>query len=261
LCGLALLFCASANAAEPKPVNVELSYTAIVDGITSATIDARAEVIGDRYVMIATTRTRGVMDMLVGFRSAAGSTAVIENGVPVPLSHDAENKWRGKSRHVHLRYDKGEISSEDVAPTAEKDDRDPIPPDLQKSTVDPISAALSLMIAAQSQKGCIDLVPVFDGRRRYEFTCVTGKDDVAASASDADMFRRAYLFTIVAGRQRHPFWPQSKTPKAVSLWFARIDPRLPPIITKITARAGLIGFSVRLEKLRIDGQEAVIPGD
>ncbi|MFZ1992136.1 MAG: DUF3108 domain-containing protein [Alphaproteobacteria bacterium] len=261
MCSLASLFCATANAAEPQPIKVELSYTAIIDGITAATIDANAEVIGDKYVMVATTRTRGVMDMLVGFRSAAGSTAVIESGKPVPLAHDADNKWRGKSRHVHLRYDKGEISSADVAPTAEEDDRDPISSELQESTVDPISAALSLMIAAQSRKGCADLVPVFDGRRRYEFACTSGKDDVAASASDVDVFRRAYLFTIVAGRQKHPFWPQSKTPKAISLWFARIDPRLPPIVTKIAARAGLIGFSVRLEKLRIDGQETAIPSD
>jgi len=259
LCSLALLFCATAEAAGPKPVEVELSYTVIIDGITAATIDANAEVLGDRYVMNAATRTRGIMDLLVGFRSAAGSTAVIENGRPVPVAHDADNKWRGKNRHVHLRYEKGEISSEDVVPAAQEDDRDPVSPELQKSTVDPISAALSLMIAAQSRQGCADLVSVFDGRRRYEFTCGPSQDDVAAA--DTDVFRRAYLFTIVAGRQKHPFWPQSKTPKALSIWFARIDPRLPPIVTKITARAGLVGFSVRLEKLRIDGQETAIPRD
>lgn len=257
MCSFALLFCATAQAAEPKPIEVELSYTAIIDGVTTATIDANAEVTGDKFVMSANTRTRGVMDMLVGFRSVANSTAVVEDAKPVSITHDAENKWRGKNRHVHLRYEKGEVSSVDVAPTAEQDDRDPISPELEKSTVDPLTAALALMIAAQSPKGCADAVPVFDGRRRYEFTCAPPSSDAPGS----EPMRGAYLFSILAGRQKHPFWPQSKTPKALSLWFAKVDPRLPPLVTKIAARSGLIGFSVRLERLRIDGRDTPISGD
>ncbi len=247
LCSLALLFCARAQCAEPKPIEVELSYTAIVDGLTAASIDASAQVVGDTFTMNANTRTRGLMDLLVGFRSAAGSTAIVEAGKPVPVVHTADNKWRGKNRHVYLHYEKGAIVSADVVPSAAKDDRLPVPADLQKSTVDPVTAALSLMIAAETGRGCADLIPVFDGRRRYEFSCAPSEASVEP-AEEGTTFRRAYLFRILAGRQKHPFWPQSKTPKALSLWFAQLDPRLPPIIVKIAARSGLIGYSVQTRK-------------
>jgi len=257
-----LFFGVSLASAESAPIAVELHYTAIIDGVTAATIDASAEISGDRYVMHALTRTRGVMDMLVGFRSNAESTAVIERDKPVSISHDAENKWRGKDRHVRLRYDKGEITSADVVPSPEQDDRQPVAPELQKSTVDPLTAVLSLMFSANLPGGCAREVPVFDGRRRYEFAC-SPDEEVAASSSapNQSVVHRAYLFSIIAGRQKHPFWPQSKTPRTLSVWFGRIDSRLPPIVTKIAARSGLIGYSVRLDKLTIDGKTLAVPSE
>lgn len=259
LCGIASLPGSPARSAEPTPIEVELSYTAIVDGLTAATIDAGAEVVGDTFSMRADTRTRGVMDLLVGFRSAAESIAVMKDGQPVPSVHSAVNKWRGADRHVYLSYDQGAIVSSDVVPSPADDGRQPVPDELQKSTVDPLTAALSLMAGAAGETGCVDLIRVFDGRRRYEFSC----QPVAADAkvdTESQIFRRAYLFKIIAGRQKHPFWPESKTPRTLSLWFARLDRRLPPIIVKIAARSGLIGYSVRLDKLRIDGQDTIIPG-
>ena len=202
--------------------------------------------------MRALTRTRGVMDVLVGFRSDAKSTAVVENGRAVPTEHTAINKWRGKDRHVYLRYNKGAIVSSDVFPSAADDDRQEVPEELKKSTVDPLTAALSLMVAAGADKGCADQIPVFDGRRRYDLVCTASAE---ASEAAGTVFQRSYLFSIVAGRQKHPFWPQSKTPKALTLWFEKVDPRLPPIVVRIAARSGLIGYSVSLNRLRIDGQD------
>ena len=242
-----------ASAAVDSPTQITLSYEIALDGLRVASVGASATYDGAKFVVEAKTRTRGLLDTLVGFRSTAETTAILDEGSAVPISHDVDNIWRGKSRYVHLRYDKGAIATVDIYPSAADEDRDPVPDEERSDTVDPVTASLRMMLAAREGAGCLDHLQVFDGRRRYDFHCI---DEVGGSVKLGDPpWLHNYTFRQIRGRQRHPFWSASKYPKKLTVWFAQPDDRLPPLIVRIASKAGIANLAIRLAGLTIDGQE------
>jgi hypothetical protein len=139
-----------------------------------------------RYRVVAETRSAGLIDYLIGFRSRAVSEGRQVGGTPHPTRHEVDNTWMGKPRSVRIRYADGAPSPHSrrdtpetvtIAPSPEVDERDPVPLDARVGAVDPLTAALRVTMIAAGPEGdgeslmrstCVGAVPVFDGRRRYD---------------------------------------------------------------------------------------------
>ncbi|MFO1187819.1 MAG: DUF3108 domain-containing protein [Alphaproteobacteria bacterium] len=244
---------ASALASE-GPVRLSATYEITLAGLPAATEEIEAVFEKDAYDIRANTRTVGALDLLVHFRSAARTQGAFVGGEPRPASHDAENRWRGKDRHVHLKYLTRGIEA-DVAPTAEKDDRDPVPEGMIPGAFDPITAALRLMRGAESVPApCVLNVPVFDGRRRYDLASSDGGLQVLKGSPRPDARVCRVTLVSLAGRSRNPFWPRRKEPRGAEIWFESLDPRLPPLAVLVKAQAGLAPLRARLIAATIDGR-------
>lgn len=244
---------AAAPAAADAPLRLTATYEITLAGLPAASAEIEAVFDGDAYDVHANTRTLGALDLLVHFRSAARTTGAIVDGEPRPLAHAAENRWRGKDRHVRLTYLAQGIEA-DVAPGAAQDDRDPVPEAMIPGAFDPITASLRLMREAASPAApCALRVPVFDGRRRYDLVSEDGGAEEGAGETGGGRVCKVALVSL-AGRSRNPFWPRRKEPRAAEIRFERLDSRLPPLAVLVKSQAGPAPLRARLIAATIDGR-------
>jgi hypothetical protein len=218
-----------------------------------------------RYRVVAETRSAGLIDYLIGFRSRAVSEGRQVGGTPHPTRHEVDNTWMGKPRSVRIRYADGAPSPHSrrdtpetvtIAPSPEVDERDPVPLDARVGAVDPLTAALRVTMIAAGPEGdgeslmrstCVGAVPVFDGRRRYDIRLRDGAPDTVEGPyyHGAALRCRTSLDRIV-GFSRNPFLPRSTDPEDGELWFAALDPALPPVPVRFKTDVGLGNALVHL---------------
>jgi hypothetical protein len=67
-----------------------------------------------------------------------------------------------------MRYDESGAVIVDTAEPVEDDGARPVPPELQRATIDPETATLALIRAMANGTACAGTQHVFDGRRRYD---------------------------------------------------------------------------------------------
>ena len=86
-------------AAEPE-TRVDLAYEIYLGGFHVGTLRLRAEIAEQRYHLVADTRSRGVIDLLIGFTSKAETVGRLVDGRVSPNWHAADNTWLGQPRRV-----------------------------------------------------------------------------------------------------------------------------------------------------------------
>jgi hypothetical protein len=230
-------------------------YNVRVGGVLSGSVDVEATYDAQTYRVVADTRSRGPVDLIIGFRSHAVTQGKTTGPRPSPETHRADNIWMGETRWVRMSYANGLRPEDKVFPTAEADDRTVVPQKEWDGTVDPITATYDMMLAAAKPEHCTSMIKVFDGRRRYN---LVGTYD-GTKALRADLFHGqaancAYEIVQLGGRQRHPWWPKSRDPKTAHVYFAKLSPDLPPVGVRVQAHAGFIPVRLELTRLVVDGR-------
>lgn len=165
---------ASARVAEtpaeqhPDRTALRLDYDVYASGLHVMSVTARVDLESAGYRIETDARTGGLIGSLFSWHNGARSEGRFGPAGLVPELHRSDGKWRGRPRRVVLDYgDEGSIAVE-VEPDAEEDKREPVPPELVRGTLDPLSAVLAVMKVVASNGSCTATVPVFDGRRRYD---------------------------------------------------------------------------------------------
>lgn len=224
---LALLFSAAADAESAERTSVALDYEIRLGGFHAGAVQLTATFDANRYRIAATTQSRGFIDMLVGFRSQARSEGERRGDEVLPALHAADNEWRGERRWVRLRRD-GDGPRVQVHPPPELDDRKPVPPELRKGALDPLSAALRATLAAAAGRPCQRRLDVFDGRRRYAL-------HFAEPRAEGRTLRCRVRLERIAGMSRDPWLPILQPIETAELWLAPVRPDLPPLPLKLRA--------------------------
>ncbi|WP_455183425.1 DUF3108 domain-containing protein [Azospirillum palustre] len=229
----------SAASAEP----VKATYRVFVGGVTALDVTATLDVAGDRYRIAVSAVTGGTIGRLFSWRTDSESDGHVHGDDLRPDSHRQTSLLRGEPRNVTLTYGpQGDVSTS-VTPPADKDDREPVPPDLQRGTLDPLTAVLDLLFAVGASEGCDRSLPVFDGRRRYDMVfSEVGRRIVDPSrysifSGVAQQCRVSYK--PVAGYARSSssgrFWqrnnPADRPP--VNLWLAPVAAGSPPLPVRL----------------------------
>jgi len=153
-----------------------------------------------RYTMDFKARSAGMLDWVMQIDQTAESSGHIA-GLPVAEHHRNHNADGDKQSWIELAFspDRVDIVNAKPHPKTEKT-RSPIPPELNKGVVDPLTAILSLGLTSAAANRCEGNVPVFDGRRRYD-TVLTdaGRETYQGPAGEREALICAFSFVRLAG--------------------------------------------------------------
>ena len=165
LLALGLLAGPAAAAAGPK---LALDYRVYFGGIHVLSYQARVSLGEAAYSAEVEARTAGFIERFFPFTLEAEAAGLSAGADLSPRRFWVANNWRENQRRVEIDYPADGTPVALVVPSAEEDDRDPVPDDQRRGTLDPISAVLSIVAALARTGNCDAQVPVFDGRRRYD---------------------------------------------------------------------------------------------
>lgn len=170
LFGLALVVSLPVKAgtplATPADGRYEFRYEAYYTGVLVAEAKTSLAVGGGRYDIEVHALSSGILDWFITFDQVATSAGRL-TASPEPEHHRNHN--RARDNWIDLRFENGSVEILDANPDPKTDEeRQQVPAALLKGATDPLSGLLAAGFGAVSTDQCKTVVPVFDGRRRYD---------------------------------------------------------------------------------------------
>ena len=221
-----------------------LSYEAYAAGLNVLNIDAALDVTQINYHVQVTTKTAGFFGLIVhgdlettvaGLKTAAGVA---------PARTYAYGTFRGEPRRTQIDYVAGQPRIVILEPALDQE-RDPVPPEMQRDTIDTESAVVQLIYHVAATGRCESSARIFDGRRLSEVQAVTaGVENLAPEKGSA--FSGPALRCNFEGRQLAGFVHDvdEATLKRVqhgSAWLAPLRPGAMPFPVKMQFNTRFFG--------------------
>lgn len=214
---LLLLLCLWSS--KVQAAGLSLLFDFHTGGFSIGTTAVDLEVADGGYRMTSRLATVGLAGFLTGFVSEGLTAGRLDGDAPSPAEHRVDNLWRGGKRWVVARYDGAAPPHFESEPPADRDDRPPVPAEQTANTVDPLTAGLRLALAAPGAPGRV--VPVYDGRRRYDLIVERlGRDFLDEPGYRGEAIRMDMRWARVAGFAKPGFFAPRKVPDTAVLWFA-----------------------------------------
>jgi hypothetical protein len=167
--------------AEPGST-LQMAMTLYAGGVTLGKVDLNTTIRGDQYHSVSNLQTSGIVNAFWQSEIQATSTGTVAPKSFHPGLYDSFYTGRAdKKQEVSLTYDGGgpiRLYADPVYPTTGYE----VPPAQQKGTFDPLSAITFFVsgVGSTAENPCSVLLPVFDGRRRYDVEFVKVKDTTVA---------------------------------------------------------------------------------
>lgn len=222
----ALLWPLSLGAAPVQ--DLDLVYEIHVGGLSMGTLRVRTTVAGADYHLRSDLQTSGLIGWLTGFTSLAVSDGIFTAEGPRPRIHRADNLWRGDKRWSEQQYIPGRPVLGDVFPSQAADERAPVPSEQTIGTLDPLTAGLVLSAVAGSGRAEPQVIPVFDGRRRYDLIATPEPPETIAAPAYVGPARVVDVsMRRIAGFSPSPFFPPPSEDEKARIWFAPASSHLP----------------------------------
>lgn len=179
LCGAALAAGGAGGEATSVPGStLQMAMTLYAGGVTLGKVDLNTTIRGDQYHSVSNLSTSGIVNAF--WQSEIQATS---NGTVAPKNFHPglyDSFYTGKSdkkQEVSLTYDtSGPVRLYADPPYSTTGYE--VPPAQQRGTFDPLSAITFFVsgVGAETGNPCSVLLPVFDGRRRYDVEFVKVKD-------------------------------------------------------------------------------------
>ena len=258
---LAVLAPSGATADRPAPQSaarvgwqpVDLVYEVYAGGLHVFTVDMNVALRDAGYDLDLALRTDGTLAWFVAWRMTSLADGRPEAASPVPARFRTDSLGRGNERWVELRYDGAGPPQVAAEPSADEDDRDPVPDDLRLDTVDPLSAGLALIYSLAWTDGCELSLGVFDGRRRFN---ARSRDDGEREIAVGDLspyggLARACAVTVepVTGFWRSAEGKYRARTEDFTVFLRQVTPETPPLPVRIEADTRFGAVRVHLVQL------------
>src|SRR5581483_287127 len=205
----ALALAAPGARAQERPA-VALDYKIYVGGLEA--LAATVTIASDpaKYSVRVDAKTAGVIAKMFPWIIKIQSIGNLDGDRLKPVEHEQTTNFQGKDRSVFLDYDgHGGFLNRRVVPDAHEDQRDEVPPDMTRDTLDIVSAILAGLKKVDRTGSCDGRVPVYDGRRRFDLVYSDdGHERLEASdvaSYQGDALRCAIRVEPVAG-----FWRKNQ---------------------------------------------------
>lgn len=164
-----LLLCAPVSASEdvgaPSPFST--TYDFYIGGLSIAEITFDGAIGTLEYSANSTVETRGLLELLVSTRMTASAKGYRHTkGHLAPDEYRTDYTTRSEVKKVNIAY-VGEVADVSISPEEPIKPYDTSPLD-HPGTLDPVTAAVTMMNPRNVADLCNRSIPVFDGKRRYD---------------------------------------------------------------------------------------------
>jgi len=159
------------SAQSQKPTQISIQYKATLSGVYVGSAKMQIALTKQAYNIAATGSLSGVLKSLVGFRVDVKTYGTLANAMMIPQRYSTEYGTANSSRSIEIDYSanrKAAVSAK--PPFFPNRSRIALKPGDLKNTVDPLSALflpVKKNLNTLSPDNCQRLMPVFDGRMRY----------------------------------------------------------------------------------------------
>jgi hypothetical protein len=157
---------------------IQMAMTLYAGGVTLGKVDLNTTIRGNEYHSVSNLTTSGIVNAFWQSEIQATSTGTVAPKNFHPGLYDSFYTGKSdKKQEVSLTYDaSGPVRLYADPPYTTTGYE--VPPAQQKNTFDPLSAITFFVsgVGAEAGNPCSVLLPVFDGRRRYDVAFVKVKD-------------------------------------------------------------------------------------
>ncbi|MBV8592539.1 MAG: DUF3108 domain-containing protein [Acetobacteraceae bacterium] len=214
-----------------------VSYAAYSHFFHIMNLDASFALSPARYHLQINYHTTGFIGALFQGHQQTSVDGVWVSNRPQPLWFADAGYWRGQWRRVLIDYDRGQPIVRTLAPENDTE-RDPIPPQMERNTVDTLSPMLLLMRRVAETGRCETSAQTFDGRRVAEITARTvgmeNLEPTRRSTFSGPALRCDFEGRQVAGFVRDVDRNELMRPQRGSAWFANLIHGAPPVPVRIS---------------------------
>jgi hypothetical protein len=187
---------------------LQMAMTLYAGGVTLGKVDLNATIRGDQYHAVSNLQTGGVVNAFWQSEIQATSNGTVTPKMFHPSLYDSFYTGRSdKKQEVSLTYDgNGPVRLYADPPYSTTGYE--LTPEQQKATFDPLSAITYLVsgVGAAADNPCGVVLPVFDGRRRYNVEITKIKDTTVSM--DNGLYKGHALLCQMKYKQLAGFKPK-----------------------------------------------------
>jgi hypothetical protein len=246
LLGLSL---AAGTARAQGPLEIDAEYSASVWAIPVGRVALSAELGENTYTARAVSQAAGLAALFSDVRIESEVAGAIEAGRARPQSY-AHDEFNGaKHRRIDMSFD-GRVARSVAAPDFSSWGEPPASEADRSGAIDPMTAVLMLAEAMTGDAPCSGVLPVFDGRLRYDFDLrARGRETVRTRGWRGEALVCDAYYRPISGYtdEQRPEPRELRHP--LTFWLAPLaDGRNLPV--RIHTRAGF-GVTIELKTLQI----------
>ena len=231
--------------ARSAAAGLDLEYDAFVLGFPAVTFDFQLTEGHADYHVVGSLHTNGAANMVVNYRLETHTDGQVVAGKLQPTGETSQSRRNGVEKLIRLDYDGMAVRAQ-VMPAPGK----MLPPDQIAGTIDPVSAALAAGHTLAATGRCDQRIKVFDGHTRFDL--------VLTDEGDARLERGLGIYKGAAHRCRLDLIriDEVQHEKSVlkgdpaEVWFASLDPALPPVPVRIDFTSHWGAASIELTKVQ-----------
>ena len=160
------LACLATTAARAQVAQVQIGYDTYAAGIEVMQMQAYFGLGAWSCPLNIDYHTTGLVGLFYRGHQTNSVHGTWHDDEAIPLEFSGEGVWRGHERRTLVAYDHGVPQVKELQPPQETE-REPVPPELQRHTVDTLSALAQLMRRVQKDHTCETEVHTYDGRRGW----------------------------------------------------------------------------------------------
>jgi len=248
----------------PAAERIELSYDVYAAGFPVLSLRLDVVVDGARYRVAAELATRGLLGVLFPWTMRATSDGTVEPDRLRPVSHRTESTVADGVRTVALAFAADGGIAAAVEPPATRDDRDPVPEDLARHALDPLTAVLSMVRRVERDGRCDGSAPVYDGRRRYDLVVAdegsTSLRRVAEGVFSGPARRCAAAMRRIAGFwKKDTPWNDGADERAATIYLGRLEAAVMALPVRLDLETPIGLARAVLASARVDGRPVRMP--
>ena len=243
---LLLLSLLAAPASAQQIAQVQLAYDTYAAGLEVMQMHAVFGLGPWNYRIDVDYHTTGLVGLLYHGHQTNTVRGLWDSEHAQPLEFFGEGAWRGQQRRTLIDYDHGLPQIRDLQPP-QATEREPVPSELQRNTVDTLSALAQLIRKVEQGKSCETAVHTYDGRRVLDVVAHTGGAEKLAPTGRS-IFSGATLRCDFEGRELAGFLlgeddPEHRQPLHGSAWLAPMLPGAPPLPVRIAFQTRWFGWA------------------
>ncbi len=218
-------------------------------------VTSRTEIdeVGERYAVVAELATRGVSGFILDLADHSKVKGRLTADSAVPETFRSDVRRNGEDRHDRVDY-RGDGS---VEATASPPPMTPIAAPQMRGTVDALTAYLVVERRLGRGGDCTFVIPVFEGRHRYDLSYSDRGEQILAPAGGqnfAGATHACYMKrTEIAGFPADP--RKSEGAREGTIWYARLMPGdlLVPVRMELETEVGRVtGYLAELHGRGVD---------